>query len=122
MFDGNGNPTPVWEPLQKLLIACDADRLRTEGMCRHLAELQLLELFSAQVQPAIGAPVQLSGMYRVSESRLNQLDGAVLRGLAQNGVLGRIYAHLMSLENFQRLLSRSQAHINRNSAVRPGSE
>ena len=122
LFDGNGNPTAVWEPLQKLLIACDADRLRTEGMCRHLAELQLLELFSAQVQPAIGAPVQLSGMYRVSESRLNQLDGSVLRGLAQNGVLGRIYAHLMSLENFQRLLSRSQAHLNRNSAVRPGSE
>lgn len=122
LFDGNGNPTSAWEPLQKLLIACDADRLRTEGMCRHLAELQLLELFSAQVEPAIGAPVRLSGMYRVNETKLNQCDGSVLRELAQNGVLGRIYAHLMSLENFKRLLSRSEALTNRNSAVRPASE
>ncbi len=116
LFDDNGVPTAVWEPLQKLLIACDADRLRTEEMCRLLAELQLLELFTVQVQSTIRGPVQLSGMYRVSESRLNQLDGSVLSGLAQKGILVRVYAHLMSLENFQRLLSRSEALIKRNSA------
>ena len=48
-------------------------------------------------------------MYRISEAKLAELDGAVLKDLVQKGVLGRIYTHLLSLENFQRLLARRAA-------------
>ena len=41
-----------------------------------------------------------------AEAKLAELDASVLKDLVQKGVLGRIYAHLMSLENFQRLLGR----------------
>jgi hypothetical protein len=49
-------------------------------------------------------------MFRVAENKLGGLDGAVLQDLAQKGILGRIYAHLMSLDNFQRLLVRNDIH------------
>lgn len=40
---------------------------------------------------------------RVAEARLNALDAAVIQELMTQGQLARIYAHLMSLDNFLRL-------------------
>ena len=106
LFDDKGNPLPEWEARQKLLFEYEADLARTEEMCKLLAQHQLLEPFTMQAQPNQGEPLQLTGMYRVAEAKLAELDAAVLKDLVQKGVLGRIYAHLLSLENFQRLLGR----------------
>jgi len=106
LFDDKGNPLPEWESRQKLLFEYEADLARTEEMCRLLAQHELLEPFTMQAVPNQGEPLQLTGMFRVAETKLVTLDGAVLRDLVQKGVLGRIYAHLISLENFQRLLAR----------------
>lgn len=106
LFDDKGDPLPVWEERQKLLFDFEADFVRTEDMCKLLARHELLEPFTMQAMPNQGAPLQLTGMYRVAEARLGEFDAAVLKELVQTGVLGRIYAHLFSLENFQRLLDR----------------
>ena len=106
LFDDKGNALPDWEQRQKLLFDYEADLARTDEMCRLLAQHQLLEPFTMQATPNQGEPLQLSGMYRVEENRLAALDGAVLKDLVQKGVLGRIYTHLLSLDNFQRLLGR----------------
>lgn len=106
LFDDKGNPLPEWEQRQKLLFEYEADLARTEEMCRLLAQHQLLEPFTMQAVPNQGDPLQLAGMYRVAEARLAALDAAVLKDLVQKGALGRIYAHLLSLDNFQRLLGR----------------
>jgi hypothetical protein len=37
---------------------------------------------------------------------MNDLPAEKLRELAQNGILSRVYAHLISLANFGRLLDR----------------
>jgi hypothetical protein len=47
-------------------------------------------------------------MFGVNEEKLNQLNDAELAGLSRNGYLPRIYAHLQSLQNFQKLLNRFQ--------------
>jgi hypothetical protein len=109
LFDDQGKPLPEWEQRQKLLFEYEADLTRTDDMCRKLAQLQLLEPFVMQAVPAGGAPLQLTGMFRVSEPKLATLDGAALKSLVEAGILGRVYAHLMSLENFQRLLARRAA-------------
>lgn len=106
LFDDKGEPMPEWEARQKLLFEYEADLARTEEMCKLLAQHQLLEPFTMQAQPNQGEPLQLSGMFRVDEAKLATLDAAALKDLVQKGVLGRIYAHLLSLENFQRLLGR----------------
>ena len=82
-------------------------------MCKLLAQHQLLEPFTMQATPNEAEPLQLTGMFRVAEEKLAQLDGAVLKDLAAKGVLGRIYAHLISLDNFRRLLDRRASLANR---------
>jgi hypothetical protein len=106
LFDDKGQALPEWQNREKLLFEFEADLGRTEEMCKLLAQHQLLEPFTMQATPNEGEPLQLTGMFRVAEEKLAQLDGAVLKDLAAKGVLGRIYAHLISLDNFRRLLDR----------------
>ena len=113
LFDDQGQALPEWEQREKLLFEFEADLGRTEEMCKLLAQHQLLEPFTMQATPTEGEPLQLTGMFRVSEEKLAQLDGAVLKEFAAKGVLGRAYAHLMSLDNFRRLLDRRAARASR---------
>ena len=106
LFDDKGQALPEWQQREKLLFEFEADLGRTEEMCKLFTQHQLLEPFTMQATPNDGEPLQLTGMYRVSEEKLAQLDGAMLKDLAAKGVLGRIYAHLISLDNFRRLLDR----------------
>jgi hypothetical protein len=106
LYDSKGESLPVWDHLRKLLFEFEADLARTEELCRKLQELRLLETFTAQVAPHGEAPIALTGMYRVSEEKLQALPAGALQELARNGMLSRVYAHLLSLDNFQRLLDR----------------
>jgi len=106
LFDEQGNPTPVWESRQKLLFEFEADLARTEDMCRQLKALDLLEPFAAKAEPDGEEPITLTGINRVSEGKLHALPAETLKDLAQKGILSRVYTHLASLANFQRLLDR----------------
>jgi len=119
LFDDKGNPLPEWEQLQKLLFEYEADLARTEEMCKLLAHHQLLEPFTMQATPEQGEPLQLTGMYRVAETKLAALEAEVLKDMVKKGVLGRIYVHLLSLDNFQRLLGRRAAVTQTAAAQKP---
>jgi hypothetical protein len=106
LHDEKGNPLPAWEARRKLLFEYEADLARTEEMCGALAGLGVLETFTMQAVPNAGAPLAMTGMYRVAEQKLNDLPAEKLRELAQTGVLARVYCHLLSLANFARLLDR----------------
>jgi hypothetical protein len=122
LFDDQGEALPEWQQREKLLFEFEADLGRTDEMCKLLAQHQLLEPFTMQATPNNGDPLQLTGMYRVSEEKLAQLDGAVMKDLAAKGVLGRIYAHLISLDNFRRLLDRRAALANRAQQAKSGAK
>jgi hypothetical protein len=106
MFDAKGEPLPAWEARRKLLFEFEADLARSEEMGRELGRHQLLESFSLQAQPNQGPPLAMTGMYRVSEQKLAELAPDDLKALLQKGILARVYAHLISLANFGRLLDR----------------
>ncbi len=106
LHDAEGKPTPAWEARRKLLFEFEADLARTEALCRMVVELGLLEPFTMQATPSAGAPLSLAGMYRVQEQKLAGLAADKLKELVNNGVLPRLYAHLMSMPNFNRLLAR----------------
>lgn len=117
MFDAEGKPLPEWEQQQKLLVEYEADLLRTNEMAAHVAGLGLLEPFTMQATPNQGAPIALSGMARVNEQKLAELDADKLHELMKRGYLGRLFAHLGSLANFQRLLDRRASLAARQAAT-----
>ena len=109
LFDAKGEPLPTWEERKKFLFEYEADLARTDEMSRALAALNLFEPFTMQAVPKQGTPLALTGLHRVSEQRLHDLPAETLKELAQSGRLARIYAHLVSLHNFARLLERRAA-------------
>jgi hypothetical protein len=106
MFDDKGQPLEKWKNIEKLLSEYEIDLERSREMCGILADYGLLEPFNMQATPSKGAPLQLTGMFRVDEKKIEHLNSSQLKNLVKKGVLGRIYAHLVSLENFTSLLDR----------------
>ena len=106
LFDDNARPLPRWTEIEKLLNEYEADLERTRAMCDVLADYRLFEPFTMQATLSGGAPMTLNGMYRVEEKKLELLNADQHRVLIQKGVMGRIYVHLLSLDNFGRLLDR----------------
>ena len=109
LYDDKGEALPIWESMRKLLFEYEADLARTEAMCKIVIDLGLLEPFNMQATPDGGDPFTLTGMFRVNEQKISSLPADKLKELVQNGVLPRIYAHVMSMSNFARLLSRRAA-------------
>lgn len=109
LFDAAGRATARWQAAERLLADYEADLDRTAQMCAALARLRLFEPFSLQWIGEAEAPLRLAGMHRVSEARLRELKPASHKALVAKGFMGLIYAHLHSLENFRRLLTRRAA-------------
>lgn len=109
LYDDKGGELPAWTERKALLFEFEADLARSEEMCRSLKDLGLLEPFVIQAVPRNEAPLAMTGVHRVSEQKLAELPAAKVKPLMQNGVLARVYAHLISQLNFQRLLDRRAA-------------
>ena len=106
MFDGEGKSLPRWQPIEKLLQEYEADLERSREMSAILSDYALIEPFAMQAQTNAGTAMNLTGMYRVDEKKMEFLNAGQHKNLIKKGVMGRIYAHLISLDNFTRLLNR----------------
>ena len=116
LFDAEGKPSERWASLERLLTEYEADLERSREMCALLADYGLLEPFTMQAtlnKDKSGGAMQLTGMHRVAEKNLENLNAAQLKNLMRKGYLARIYVHLLSLENFAALLDRKSALMQR---------
>ncbi len=111
LFDEKGEPLAKWRELQRLLVEYESDLERGRELCAILADYELLQPFSMQANLQQGGQMQLTGMHRVDEAKIEHLNASQFKNLAKKGILGRIYAHLLSLENFARLLRRRKAPV-----------
>jgi len=115
MFDDKGEASAKWKDLERLLSEYEKDLERSREMCSILADYGLLEPFTMQATlkdregERQGDKMQMTGMQRVAEKNLENLNAAQLKNLMRKGILARIYMHLLSLENFARLLERKAA-------------
>jgi len=111
MFDPQGQPNAKWKDLERLLGEYEADLERSREMCSILSDYGLFEPFTMQAsfRDDAAKPMQVTGMFRVVEKNLENLNAAQLKNLMRKGILPRIYMHLLSLENFGRLLDRKAA-------------
>jgi len=110
MFDAKGQPLEKWKEIERLLTEYEVDLERSREMCGILADYGLLEPFTMQAKFNKGGdPLHLTGMHRVAEAKIEHLNASQLKNLVKKGILSRVYAHLLSLENFARLLERKAA-------------
>lgn len=108
LFDSKGEPTAAWKPIQTLLEALEGARPQTRLLGERLEALKLLTSFDALALPKGGQHLRLQGLFRVDEDKLKKLPAKDLRELLGKGYLRATYAHLLSLENFARLLDLAQ--------------
>lgn len=104
LMGADGAPTPAWENIQKLLEAIEGARQQTRVLMRRLESLELLTSFDALATSKDGKQLRLQGMFRVDEEKLAAVPTKELKQMLGKGELRCVYAHLISLENFARLL------------------
>ena len=110
LFDAKGQPVDKWKEIERLLTEYEADLERSREMCGILADYGLLEPFTLQAKLAKGGdPLAMTGMHRIAEARIEHLNASQLKNLVKKGILSRVYAHLLSLDNFAKLLDRKAA-------------
>ena len=112
LFDDKGKPSEKWQALERLLGEYEADLERMHEMCAILTDYGLLEPFTMQAtlkKEKGGGSLKLGGMHRVAEKNLENLNAAQLKNLLRRGIMARIYVHLLSLEQFGKLLDRKAA-------------
>ncbi len=91
----------------------ETERQRTVLFSAELARLGLFELKTANFTPpagpdgALGETVKLAEYFGVSEEKLNALSAEDLVALRASGALQQIYAHISSLQNWERLVGRT---------------
>ena len=110
MFDAKGQPVEKWKEMERLLTEYEADLERSREMCGILSDYSLLEPFTMQATMKKDSnPMAMTGMHRVAEAKIEHLNASQLKNLVKKGVLSRVYAHLLSLDNFAKLLDRKAA-------------
>jgi len=110
LFDAKGQPTDKWNEIERLLSEYEVDLERSSEMCGILGDYGLLEPFTMQATMKKGGdPLAMTGMFRVAEAKIEHLNASQLKNLVKKGILSRVYAHLLSLDNFARLLDRKAA-------------
>lgn len=109
LFEESGAPTSQWASIEKLLTEYEKDLDLTAQMCANFAKLGLFSPFQFQVIESAAPGLTLEGMFRIDEAKLLALKPLSLKALVTRGLMGRIYAHFQSLENFARIYQRAVA-------------
>jgi hypothetical protein len=112
LYDAHGQALSQWTALEKLIFDYEQDLVRCESLCQLLAEFKLFEPFTMKAE-LDGFTMQLEGMHRVTRAALEGLPAEQLRRLMAAGALEKIYSHLLSLDNFRRLLNRRSFFANK---------
>ncbi|HEY0102477.1 MAG TPA: SapC family protein [Brevundimonas sp.] len=106
----DGKPSPYVEQAMEFCNNFEQERQRTESFLALIKELDLLDTREALFTPrnpdgTPGAPQKIAEYFAVSEDKLKALPAEKLAELRDNGALGQIYAHLVSLLGWDRLIA-----------------
>ena len=111
-FFENGEPSEFTQNAIKFCEDFETERRRTDSFVQVLKDLDLFEVKRAMFTPrngdgTAGEAQQIAEYFGVSEEKLNALPAEKLVELRDNGALGQIYAHLISLQGWDRLIARA---------------
>lgn len=109
-FDEAGQPTQYTKNCIEFCNNFEIERQRTMSFVQVLKDLDLFETKTASFTPpnpdgTPGEPQTIAEYFGVSEEKLNQLPAEKYIELRDNGALAQIYAHLLSLLGWDRLVA-----------------
>lgn len=103
LFEDDGKNSQFLQSMVSFMQNFVADSRQTRLFVEELQRLNLLTARSLKLSHTNGQTFTLKDFYAVDEQRLRQLSEADVLALNQQGWLGWIYAHLMSLGNINEL-------------------
>lgn len=109
-FFENGQPSPYTQNAMQFCNEFEGERRRTESFVQLLKDLDLFEVREAVFTPTNpdgtqGEPQKLADYFCVSEEKLKALPTDKYIALRDNGALGQIYAHIVSLLGWDKLIA-----------------
>lgn len=109
LFDAEGNTSQAVKDVLRFLEQVAQNRQTTQVICDVLAQQQLLEPWQIKVKTGEGEQ-SITGLFRINESALNQLDAAALKTLQQTGALQLAYMQLLSMQHMSKLAELAKAN------------
>jgi hypothetical protein len=109
-FEANGEPTEYTKNCIEFCNNFEIERQRTMSFVQLLKDNDLFESKTATFTPTnpdgtAGEPQKIADYFGISEDKLNALPQAKIIELRDNGALAQIYAHLLSLVGWDRLVA-----------------
>jgi hypothetical protein len=113
-FEKDGTPSDYTKRCIEFCNNFEAERQRTAAFVQLLKDLDLFETKIANFTPmnpdgTAGEPQKIAEYFGVSEEKLNKLPVEKLTEIRDNGALAQIYAHLLSLVGWDRLVALAMA-------------
>ncbi|MEL6093699.1 SapC family protein [Bartonella schoenbuchensis] len=105
LFNSDGSISPFMEERINFLEHFKIGMERTAEFIDTLVKMDLLSQKSINVKNDKGLSAQLEDFWIVDEEKLHKLPAHQLAKLHKNGFLGRIFAHLLSMNNLLKVLS-----------------
>ncbi len=111
-FFENGQPSAFTNDAVEFLKNYEGQRRASQQLVKLLADKDLFEVRDVTFRPRLpngseGDPQKVAEHFAVSTDKLNALSGADLADMQKSGALAAIYAHQISLQNWQTLIMRS---------------
>ncbi len=104
LFDEEGKETEALKRVVDFLKEYQGFVAATQTFVNELNQHGLLEAKNLQSTPQDGsAPRVIQGMWTIDEEKLKKLSADTAQSLLANGAMGLIYAHLLSLQNLDKL-------------------
>ena len=121
----DGKPSEYVNQAMEFCNNFEQERQRTDSFIKLLTELDLFDVREAVFTPRNergepGEPQKLADYFAVSEEKLKLLPAEKLAELRDNGALGQIYAHLVSLLGWDRLIALAFQRANDNGELPAG--
>lgn len=108
LFNSQGEPAPVLEGAIQFLSELQKMDQQTRHFCQLLKELGLLVPLNVELRSAKGSR-KVAGAFVVDEVALNNLTSEQAGVLQRHNYLPVVYAHLLSMGQFERLVSLADA-------------
>jgi len=106
LFEEDGTETEITKSMLAFLGDFKVQGEFSNQFMANLKKFDLLVPQAVQVNRGSEPSITLDGFHIVDEKRLAALNDAATLELARSGDLGRIYIHLLSLNNIQKLVQR----------------
>jgi hypothetical protein len=106
LFTGDGQPGSCLKQTMKFLNDYQEQHRFTIDFCKAVNELSLLEQVTLNAELNSGEKLSLAGLFTINRQRLAALETEQIEDLFRKGYLELIFSHLLSMDNFEKLMAR----------------